>query len=136
MAVVTAAAVMAVVTAVAVMAVVTAAVVIMAVVTVVAVMAVVTAAVVMAVVTAAVVMAVAVIILNLLLLTLINLLEQKVGKIGVMEILPKILTLKMVEVEEKEVFQAILKYLKKGIKNPFFVILKLFCLSNQYLILV
>ena len=80
--------------------------------------------------------AVAVIILNLLLLTLINLLEQKVGKIEVMEIRPKILTLKTAEVEEKEALQAILKYLKKGIKNPFFVILKLFCLSNQYLILV
>jgi hypothetical protein len=91
---------------------------------------------VVAVMVAVTAVAVAVIILNLLLLTLINLLEQKVGKIGVMEILPKILTLKMVEVEEKEVFQAILKYLKKGIKNPFFVILKLFCLSNQYLILV
>jgi hypothetical protein len=109
-------------------------------VTAVAVMAAVTAVAVMAAVTAVAVMAavtaVAVIILNLLLLTSINLLEQKVGKIEVMEILPKILTLKMAEVEEKEVLQAILKYLKKGIKNPFFVILKLFCLSNQYLILV
>ena len=67
---------------------------------------------------------------------LINLLEQKVGKIEVMEVLLKILTLKMVEVEEKEVLQATLKYLKKGIKNPFLVTLKLFCLRNQYLILV
>ena len=96
----------------------------------------VTAAAVMAVVTAVVVIAVRVVILNLFLPTLINLLEQKVGKIEVMEIRPKILTLKTAEVEEKEALQAILKYLKKGIKNPFFVILKLFCLSNQYLILV
>ena len=103
---------------------------VMAVVTAVAVMAAVTAVVVMAVVTA-----VALVILNLL-LTRINLLEQKVGKIEVMEICLKILTLKTAEVEEKEALQVILKYLKKGIKNPFFVTLKHVGLRNQYLILV
>jgi tRNA C32,U32 (ribose-2'-O)-methylase TrmJ len=62
----------------------------------------------------------AVVILNPLPLTLINLLEQKAGKIEVSETLRKILNLKIVEVEEKEVLQAILKSLKKEIKNPFF----------------
>jgi hypothetical protein len=81
-------------------------------------MAAVTAVVVMAAVTAVVVMAA--VILNPLPLMLINLLEQKAGKIEVSETLRKILNLKIVEVEEKEVLQAILKFLKKEINNPFF----------------
>ena len=110
MAVVTAVVVMAVVTAVAVMAVVTAAVVV-------------TAVAVMAVVTAAVVVTAAAVILNQMQHMLINHLEQKAGKIGVMETLLKTLNLKIAEVEEKEVLLAILKFLKKVISNPFLVVL-------------
>ena len=102
------------VTAVAVMAV--TAVAVMAVVTAVAVMAV-TAVAVMAVTAVAVMAAV---IPNLRPLTLINPLEQKGGKIEVMETPPKVLTSKMAEVEEKEVYQVILKSLKKLISNLLF----------------
>jgi predicted NUDIX family phosphoesterase len=52
-------------------------------------------------------------------LTQINPLEQKVGKIGVMEILLKTLNLKVVEVGEKEEFQMKGISLMRIINSPF-----------------
>ena len=102
----------------------------------------VTAVVVMAVTEAAVTVVTAVVVmaveatLNPLQLMLINRLEQKAGKIEVTQILPKIQSLKMLEVEEKEVLQVIHKYLKKEIKTQLFEVLKFVLSSNQYLILL
>ena len=63
--------------------------------------------------------ATAVVIMDLIALTLINLLEQKVGKTEVMEILLKALHMKMVGAEEKEecLMRAMLQMTQ--ISNPF-----------------
>ena len=58
-------------------------------------------------------------ILNLILLTPINLLEQKVGKIEVMGILLKMLNMKVVEVGEKEEFLMVTIHQTNRISNPF-----------------
>ena len=58
-------------------------------------------------------------ILNLTLLIQINLLEQKVGKIEVMETLLKILNMKVAEVGEKEGLQMRIIYQMMRINNPF-----------------
>jgi len=60
-----------------------------------------------------------VVIMDLIALTLISLLEQKVGKIEVMEILLKTLNMKVVEVEEKgeSPMRAMLQ--TRQIRNPF-----------------
>jgi len=59
-------------------------------------------------------------------LTQINLLEQKVGKIEVMETLPKPQNMKVAEAEEKEEFQMRAKYqMRIIINNPFLQALKL-----------
>ena len=63
--------------------------------------------------------AMAVEITNLILLIQTNLQEQKVGKIEVMEILLKILNMRMVEAGEKEEFQMRMIYQMRGINNPF-----------------
>ena len=73
----------------------------------------------MVVITAAMVVATVVVILNLIVPTLINLLEQKVGKTEVMEILLKTLNMKVVGAEEKGecLTRAILQ--TRQIRNPF-----------------
>jgi hypothetical protein len=58
-------------------------------------------------------------ILNLIILTLINLLEQKVGKIEVMEILLKTLNMKMVGAGEKGGFPMRVMLQMRQISNPF-----------------
>ena len=60
---------------------------------------------------------VTVLILNLILLIIINPLEQKVGKIEVMETLLKMLNMKVVEVGEKEEFQIRVIYQMRKINN-------------------
>jgi len=58
--------------------------------------------------------------MDLIVLTLINPLEQKVGKIEVMAMLQKIPNMKVAEVEEKEEFQMRAKYqMRIIINNPF-----------------
>jgi hypothetical protein len=63
--------------------------------------------------------ATAVVILRLIVLTLIKLRAQKVGKIEALEIILKTLNLKVEEAEEKEEFQMKTIYLKKKINIPF-----------------
>ena len=69
--------------------------------------------------------ATAVAILNLIALTLINLLEQKVGKIEVMEILLKTLNMKVVGAEEKGEFPMRAMLQTRQISNPFLQALSL-----------
>ena len=57
--------------------------------------------------------------LNLILLTPINLLVQKVGKIEVMETLLKTLNMKVVEVEEEGEFPMKVIHQTRKISNPF-----------------
>ena len=59
------------------------------------------------------------VILNLIVLTLINLLEQKVGKIEVMEILLKTLNMKMVGAGEKGECPMRIMLQMRQISNPF-----------------
>jgi hypothetical protein len=56
---------------------------------------------------------------NLIALTIINLLEQKVGKIEVMEILLKILNMKVVGVGEKGECPMRVMLQMRQIRNPF-----------------
>ena len=77
---------------------------------------------VVAVITAARVVAV---ILNLIALTLINLLEQKVGKTEVMEILLKTLNMKVVGAGEKGESPTIAMVQTRQIRNPFLKALSL-----------
>jgi hypothetical protein len=99
--------------------------------TAVVIMVVATAVVIMVVATAAtavviIVVATAVVIMELITLILINLPEQKVGKIEVMETLLKIPNMKMAEAEEKEESQTRAKYqMRIIINNPFLQALKL-----------
>ena len=74
---------------------------------------------VMLVVTAVILVVTAVGILNLIALTLINLLERKVGKIEVMENLPKTQNMKVVGVGEKEECPMIVMLQMRQIRNPF-----------------
>ena len=65
------------------------------------------------------------VIMDLTALTLINLLEQKVGKTEVMEILLITLNTKMVEAEEKEECPMIVMLQTRQINNPFLQALSL-----------
>ncbi len=76
-------------------------------------------------VAATVVAATAVAIMDLIALTLINLLEQKVGKTEVMEILLITLNMKMVEAEEKGECQMGAMLQARQISNPFLQVLSL-----------
>ena len=70
--------------------------------------------------TAVVIMvATAVVIPNLIVLTLVNLLEQKVGKTEVTEILPKTLNLKVVGAGEKGECPTMVMLQTRQIRNPF-----------------
>ena len=62
--------------------------------------------------------------LDLIAHTIINLLEQKVGKTEVMEILLKTLNMKVAEAEEKEVLPMTVMLLARIISNPFLQVQK------------
>ena len=83
------------------------------------------ATVVVIMVVAMVVVATVVVILNLIALILINLLEQKVGKIEVMEILLKTLNMKMVGAGEKGECPMRAMLQTRQISNPFLQVLSL-----------
>ena len=74
---------------------------------------------------AMVVAAATVVIMDLIALTLISLLEQKVGKIEVMEILLKTLNMKMVGAGEKEECPMRAMLQMRQISNPFLQALSL-----------
>ena len=81
----------------------------------------------------AMVVATAGVIMNRTVLTLINLLEHKVGKIEVMEILLKTLNMKVGGAGEKGEYPMMLQ--KKQIRNPSLQELLLIYINIQYLIL-
>jgi len=76
-----------------------------------------------------------VVILDPTVLTLINLLEQKVGKTEVMEILLITLNMKMVGSEEKGESPTRVTLQTRQISNPFLQALPLISIDIQYLIL-